>query len=89
MTLEEIMEEAELKMMKLVDVVKSEFSSIRTGKASPRWSRTSSLIIMGPKHGCATWPASRRRKRVSWLSIPGTRARWKRWRKRSRAPISV
>ncbi len=35
MTLEEIMEEAELKMMKSVDVVKSEFSSIRTGKASP------------------------------------------------------
>ncbi len=35
MTLEDVLEEAELKMMKSVEVVKSEFSSIRTGKASP------------------------------------------------------
>jgi L-aspartate oxidase len=35
MTVEEIMEEAELKMMKSVDVVEGEFASIRTGKASP------------------------------------------------------
>lgn len=35
MTLADVLEEAELKMMKSVEVVKSEFSSIRTGKASP------------------------------------------------------
>lgn len=35
MTLEDILEEAELKMMKSVDVIKGEFASIRTGKASP------------------------------------------------------
>ncbi len=35
MTAEEVMEETELKMMKSVEVLKSEFASIRTGKASP------------------------------------------------------
>jgi len=35
MTPEEVLEEMELKMMKSVEVLKSEFSSIRTGKASP------------------------------------------------------
>ena len=35
MSVEDVMEDAELKMMKSVDVVKSEFASIRTGKASP------------------------------------------------------
>jgi len=32
---EEVLEEMELKMMKTVEVLKTEFSSIRTGKASP------------------------------------------------------
>ena len=35
MALDDIMEEAELKMMKSVDVIKGEFASIRSGKASP------------------------------------------------------
>ncbi len=35
MTLDEILEEAELKMMKSVDFVQKEFATIRTGKASP------------------------------------------------------
>jgi len=35
MTTDEVMEDAELKMMKSVEVVESEFESIRTGKASP------------------------------------------------------
>jgi len=35
MTVDEVLEEAELKMMKSVEVVGSEFASIRTGKASP------------------------------------------------------
>lgn len=35
MTAEEVMEESELKMMKSVEVIKNEFASIRTGKASP------------------------------------------------------
>ena len=35
MTLDEILEEAELNMMKSVEVLKSEFASVRTGKASP------------------------------------------------------
>jgi len=35
MSPEEVLEEMELRMMKSVDVLKGEFSSIRTGKASP------------------------------------------------------
>lgn len=35
MTLEDILDDAEMKMMKSVEVVTSEFASIRTGKASP------------------------------------------------------
>ena len=35
MTLEDALEEAELKMMKSEEVIKNEFASIRTGKASP------------------------------------------------------
>jgi ribosome recycling factor len=35
MTLEEVLEETELKMMKSVDFVQKEFATIRTGKASP------------------------------------------------------
>ena len=35
MTADEVLEEVELKMMKSVDLVKDEFASIRTGKASP------------------------------------------------------
>ena len=35
MTADEVIEEVELKMMKSVDLVKEEFASIRTGKASP------------------------------------------------------
>ena len=35
MNLEEILEDAELKMMKSVDFVQKEFATIRTGKASP------------------------------------------------------
>lgn len=35
MSLANVLEESELKMMKSVEVVKGEFSSIRTGKASP------------------------------------------------------
>jgi len=35
MALDDILEEAELKMMKSVDVIKGEFASIRTGKATP------------------------------------------------------
>lgn len=35
MTLEEVLEDTELKMMKSVDFVQKEFATIRTGKASP------------------------------------------------------
>ena len=35
MTLEITMDDAEMKMMKSVEVVTGEFASIRTGKASP------------------------------------------------------
>ena len=64
MTLEDVLEEAELKMMKSVEVVKNEFASIRTGKASP------ALVdnVMVDYYGTKT-----RLRDLAGISAPGVR----------------
>jgi len=89
MTPDDILLEAEEKMIKTEQVVVNEFAGVRTGKASAALVENIIVEVYGSQMRIRELAASPHRSRDNWSSSRGTQTRRIRSRRRFKRPTSA